>query len=78
MKREKRNVLCYLRTHRRVWGLTQKELASLLGFDTAARSRDRRSHPFSRPRWGRAPETRTEHTPAQRAVWWLWNREGCL
>ena len=24
--------LCYLRTHRRVWGLTQKELARLMGF----------------------------------------------
>jgi transcriptional regulator with XRE-family HTH domain len=24
--------LCYLRTQRRVWGLTQKELAKLLGF----------------------------------------------
>jgi len=24
--------LCYLRTHRRVWGLTQKELARFLGF----------------------------------------------
>ncbi|MBI2755073.1 MAG: helix-turn-helix transcriptional regulator [Betaproteobacteria bacterium] len=24
-------VLCYLRTHRRVWGLTQRELARLLG-----------------------------------------------
>ena len=26
-----RRVLCYLRTHRRVWGLTQDELARLLG-----------------------------------------------
>lgn len=24
--------LCYLRTHRRVWGLTQWDLASLMGF----------------------------------------------
>ena len=31
MKKKKRNVLCYLRTHRRVWGLTQPELASLIG-----------------------------------------------
>ena len=29
-------VLCYLRTHRRVWGLTQQELAALLGFESAA------------------------------------------
>ena len=27
---------CYLRTHRRVWGLTQRELASLMGFVSAA------------------------------------------
>lgn len=26
-----RRVVCYLRTHRRVWGLTQSELAQLLG-----------------------------------------------
>lgn len=32
MKKGKHNVLCYLRTHRRVWGLTQQELASLMGF----------------------------------------------
>jgi transcriptional regulator with XRE-family HTH domain len=36
MKKEKTNVLCYLRTHRRVWGLTVKELASLIGFKSAA------------------------------------------
>jgi transcriptional regulator with XRE-family HTH domain len=36
MKKEKRNVLCYLRTHRLVWGLTQPELASLLGFKSAS------------------------------------------
>ena len=35
MKKERRNVLCYLRTHRRVWGLTQLELASLMGFRSA-------------------------------------------
>ena len=32
MTHAKRKVLCYLRTHRRVWGLTQRELASLMGF----------------------------------------------
>jgi len=32
----KTNVLCYLRTHRRVWGLTQPELASLLGLRSAS------------------------------------------
>ncbi len=31
MKTKKRSVLCYLRTHRHVWGLTQPELAKLLG-----------------------------------------------
>ena len=35
MKKKKRNVLCYLRTHRRVWGLTQRELVSLIGFGSA-------------------------------------------
>ncbi len=35
MKKERRNVLCYLRTHRRVWGLTQPELASLIGLKSA-------------------------------------------
>ena len=30
MKITSRNALCYLRTHRRVWGLTQRELGSLL------------------------------------------------
>lgn len=29
-------MLCYLRTHRRIWGLTQQELASLMGFESAA------------------------------------------
>ena len=32
----KTNVRCYLRTHRRVWGLTQPELASLLGLRSAS------------------------------------------
>ena len=36
MTNTERPVLCYLRTHRRVWGLTQPELASLMGFKTAA------------------------------------------
>lgn len=35
MKKTKRNVLCYLRTHRKIWGLTQEELASLIGFGSA-------------------------------------------
>ncbi len=29
-------MLCYLRTHRRVWGLTVQELASLIGFRSAS------------------------------------------
>ena len=32
MTHAKKRVLCYLRTHRRVWGLTQWDLASLIGF----------------------------------------------
>lgn len=36
MKKEKRSIPCYLRTHRRVWGLTAKELASLVGFKNAS------------------------------------------
>lgn len=28
-------MLCYLRTHRRVWGLTQPDLAALIGFKSA-------------------------------------------
>ena len=36
MTHTERTVLCYLRTHRRVWGLTQQELASLMGFESAA------------------------------------------
>ena len=35
MTHAKRKVLCYLRTHRRVWGLTQWELASLMGFESS-------------------------------------------
>lgn len=36
MKKKKRVVPCYLRTHRRVWGLTLKELASLIGLQSAS------------------------------------------
>jgi transcriptional regulator with XRE-family HTH domain len=36
MKKEKSNVPCYLRTHRRVWGLTVKELAALIGLQSAS------------------------------------------
>lgn len=36
MTHKERPALCYLRTHRRVWGLTQRELASLMGFGSAA------------------------------------------
>jgi transcriptional regulator with XRE-family HTH domain len=36
MAHKEKKVLCYLRTHRRVWGLTQRELASLMGFESAA------------------------------------------
>ena len=36
MKKKKRNVLCYLRPHRRLWGLTQRELASLFGLRSTA------------------------------------------
>lgn len=35
MTHTERTVLCYLRTHRRVWGLTQQELATLLGYKSA-------------------------------------------
>ena len=31
MKKRCTNALCYLRTHRRKWGLTQKDLARLIG-----------------------------------------------
>ena len=31
MRKQKAGVLCYLRTHRRNWGLTQSELADLIG-----------------------------------------------
>ncbi len=36
MKKPKAGVLCYLRTHRRLWGLTQKELAALIGTVSSA------------------------------------------
>ena len=36
MKKESANALCYLRTHRRVWGLTVKELAALIGLQSAS------------------------------------------
>jgi hypothetical protein len=36
MKKKKITVLCYLRTHRRVWGLSVKELTSLVGLQSAA------------------------------------------
>lgn len=39
MKNRKENMPCYLRTHRRMWGLTQKELAKLLGGSTSQISR---------------------------------------
>lgn len=32
----RRNALCYLRTQRRTWGLTQRELASLIGLTSGA------------------------------------------
>ena len=35
MKTKKHPTICYLRTHRRVWGLTQKEAAQLLGLPGA-------------------------------------------
>jgi transcriptional regulator with XRE-family HTH domain len=31
MQKKCKNPLCYLRTHRRKWGLTQKDLARLIG-----------------------------------------------
>jgi transcriptional regulator with XRE-family HTH domain len=31
MQKKCKNTLCYLRTHRRKWGLTQKDLARLIG-----------------------------------------------
>lgn len=34
MKKEKANVLCRLRTHRLVWGLSVKELAALIGLQS--------------------------------------------
>lgn len=36
MAHKKKHVLCYLRTHRRLWGLTQQELAGLMGFLSAS------------------------------------------
>lgn len=36
MKKEKPTVLCYLRTHRRIWGLSVEELAGLVGFRSAS------------------------------------------
>ena len=37
MKNGKRSALrCYLRRHRRAWGLTQQEVASLVGLQSAA------------------------------------------
>ena len=36
MKKEQTEVRCYLRTHRRIWGLTVKELAALIGFKSAS------------------------------------------
>lgn len=34
MTHTERTVRCYLRMHRRVWGLTQRELAALMGFES--------------------------------------------
>ena len=36
MTHEKRSVPCYLRTQRRAWGLTQKEVAQLLNYRSAS------------------------------------------
>jgi len=36
MQKEKTNILCYLRTHRRVWGLTGRELAGLIGLQSVS------------------------------------------
>lgn len=36
MKKEKEHAQCYLRTHRRVWGLTVRELTTLVGLKSAA------------------------------------------
>ena len=36
MKNAKSSVLCYVRTHRKVWGLTQQELATLVGLRSAS------------------------------------------
>jgi transcriptional regulator with XRE-family HTH domain len=34
MKKQRSKTLCYLRTHRLVWGLTERELAALIGLQT--------------------------------------------
>ena len=34
-----KQVLCYLRTHRRIWGLTQEDLAALMGLGREQMSR---------------------------------------
>ena len=49
MKKEKRIVPCYLRTHRRVWGLTVKELAALIGLKSPT-SMSRIEHSKRAPR----------------------------
>ena len=36
MEKKKRNALCYLRTHRRVWGLSVRELAALIGIKSSS------------------------------------------
>lgn len=36
MKKIRKRALCYLRTHRRLWGLTQKDLADLIGSVSSA------------------------------------------
>ncbi|MHB8147502.1 MAG: helix-turn-helix domain-containing protein [Vulcanimicrobiaceae bacterium] len=36
MAQNEKSKLCYLRTHRRQWGLTQQELAGLMGFRSAS------------------------------------------
>ena len=36
MKKEIANAVCYLRTHRKVWGLSVKELAALIGLHSAS------------------------------------------
>lgn len=36
MKKKKSATPCYLRTHRRAWGLTAKEVATLIGYKNAS------------------------------------------